>query len=398
MTSFASSCEEVLRGNDRGGHTVPSPRLYPHQWAWDSAFAAIGWAHVAPARAWRELGTLMGGQWADGRVPHIKFHDPTADYFPGPDLWGARDSSTITQPPMWATAARRVVEVSGLSDALEDLLPRFEASHRFFAEQRDPSGIGLVAVSHPWESGLDNCPVWDGPLSRIDPGSGPPLRRTDLGAVADAGQRPTEDQYARYMAIVRAIALDSFGPGPFRVYDPFVSAVLARAEEDLAWLADRLGVQSHAASRAARIREALVNHLWDGALGRFVYLDASNGERITADVIGCYSGLFCGVEEPIAARLLEGLEARYGTRWRLPSTAPTDPAFDARRYWRGPVWINVNWLLGPRMGLDFVRHTLELVRTSGIREYFDPLTGEGLGGERFTWTAALCLDLMATLR
>ena len=23
-------------------------RLYPHQWSWDAAFVAIGWAHFAP--------------------------------------------------------------------------------------------------------------------------------------------------------------------------------------------------------------------------------------------------------------------------------------------------------------------------------------------------------------
>jgi hypothetical protein len=36
----------VLRANDVGGWTKPAPRLYPHQWSWDSAFIAIGLAHL----------------------------------------------------------------------------------------------------------------------------------------------------------------------------------------------------------------------------------------------------------------------------------------------------------------------------------------------------------------
>jgi len=38
-----------------------------------------------------------------------------------------------------------------------------------------------------------------------------------------------------------------------------------------------------------------------------------------------------------------------------------------------------------------------LVRQSGLREYFDPRNGDGLGGRDFSWSAAivLCWDLVA---
>jgi hypothetical protein len=29
-----------------------------------------------------------------------------------------------------------------------------------------------------------------------------------------------------------------------------------------------------------------------------------------------------------------------------------------------------------------------------MREYFDPLTGEGLGADEFSWTAAALLDIL----
>jgi glycogen debranching enzyme len=397
MSSLRSSCEQVLRGNDRGGYTVPSPRLYPHQWAWDSAFAAIGWSYVDPARAWRELETLMDAQWEDGRVPHVVFHVQSQEYFPGPSFWETERTSSISQPPIWATCARRVVEVAGWDDAARALVPKFDASHRWFGEQRDPLGWHAIAVVHPWESGLDNCPVWDAPLMRVDVSDPPEFRRRDTHVVGDVSMRPTDEQYLRYACLVKHIARDGFGPGPFAVYDPMITAILARAEDDLAWLAERAelpDVANAAAARGDDLRAGLVSHLWDAALGRFVYHDARANERLSPDVVGSYVPLWSGLDDAKAGAVKHGLAARFATRWRIPSTSPSDPAFDARRYWRGPIWTNVNWLLAPSVP-DLSEHTIALVEQNGIFEYYEPDTGEGLGGEEFTWTAALVLDLLA---
>jgi len=82
---------------------------------------------------------------------------------------------------------------------------------------------------------------------------------------------------------------------------------------------------------------------------------------------------------------------------------PTDPAFEARRYWRGPVWAHINWLVVDgmeRSGLkgeaaELRRETLDLIRRSGFAEYFDPITGTACGADAFSWTAALALDLLS---
>lgn len=71
---LVAGAQDVLRQNDRDGkYTVPSNKLYPYQWAWDSAFLAIGWATFDPSRGLTELETLFSGQWDDGRMPHIHF-------------------------------------------------------------------------------------------------------------------------------------------------------------------------------------------------------------------------------------------------------------------------------------------------------------------------------------
>lgn len=397
MDALARRAAALLRRNDRGGYTVPAPHLYPHQWAWDSAFAAIGWLHVDPERAVRELETLLDGLWPDGRLPHIRFHVPSPDYFPGPEIWGTTDRTSLTQPPVQAIAARRLLEGGAPEDRVRALLPAIERTHVFFAAARDPLGWGAVAVVHPWESGLDNGPQWDRPLAAVDPGAAPPFRRVDKERVADPAERPTDDQYRRYVALVRAIAEDGFGPGPFAVYDPLTTAVLARAEADLAWLAAALGVPSEAAGRARRLRAGLERRLFDPALGRYRFYDVTGGEWLAPDVLAAYvPAMLDGL--PGRDRIVEILRTRYWTPHPLPSTAPDDPAFDPRRYWRGPTWVNMNWLLAPVVGRDLVDRTLALVEREGFREYYHPETGEGLGARDFTWTAALVLDWLATLR
>jgi glycogen debranching enzyme len=88
-------------------------------------------------------------------------------------------------------------------------------------------------------------------------------------------------------------------------------------------------------------------------------------------------------------------------RYLVPSTAPDDPRFDALRYWRGPVWAVVNWMIAegaagagqPGLAADLRSGTRDMIANGGFSEYFDPRDGRGIGGEDFSWTAAIYLLL-----
>ena len=54
---------------------------------------------------------------------------------------------------------------------------------------------GLVTILHPWESGLDNSPIWDQPLSKIDVKEKdlPKFKRLDIIAVGGESETGTAD-------------------------------------------------------------------------------------------------------------------------------------------------------------------------------------------------------------
>jgi len=414
----ASRTEEaraILRANDRGGYTVPSARMYPFQWNWDSPLTAIGWACFDPDRAWQEFETLTSGQWPDGMIPHIVFHAPSDGYYPGPDAWGtshAPRTSGISQPPVAATCLRRLVDGAADREAAlrraRPLIVKLTAWHRWWHETRDPAGSGLVACLHPWETGRDNAVEWDAPLAGVTSRVEVSALRKDI-LHADPAERPTHDYYNRVMTIVEdGKTVGWNGPAfharsPFRVCDLGIQSLLLRADEDLAVLAREAALPDIAAALEAwRVRSlAAMTRLWNPATGAFHSLDLLTG-RLTESVgIATLLVLHAGAaSRDQALTVIETWTRGTATcRFAAPSTLPAIPGFDARRYWRGPVWPFMNRLVADgftRYGRDDLAERLRtdtrtLIAQSGFREYFDPFTGAGLGGKDFSWTAAAWL-------
>ena len=206
--SMIDRARAILHANDRGGYCVPTARLYPFQWNWDSAFVAMGWGTFDEPRAWQEITSLLKGQWEDGLIPQIVFHAPSDDYFPGPDVWGTArtpPTSGITQPPVLATAVRHLWD-HGHDRALADnraasVYPALLRNHRWWQSARDPQRRGLVATLHPWETGMDNSPAWDVALARVPTDTVTPIRRRDTTHV-DATMRPRGEEYQRFIHLV----------------------------------------------------------------------------------------------------------------------------------------------------------------------------------------------------
>lgn len=404
---------EILRDNDRGGYTVPTAGLYPYQWNWDSAFVALGFMTFDLDRAWREIETLLEGQWADGFLPHIVFRVDEPTYFPGPGVWRTcqtPETSGITQPPVAASVVRRLYEAGGEAarSRLEQLYPRLLALHQWFHRNRDPLGKGLVMTVHPWETGRDNSPEWDLPAGRIDTSGVEPYERMDLSHI-DGNMRPGKADYDRYVALLQfgrdrnwdhaRIAEES----PFRVIDVGLTMILLRADRDLCELARVLGRWADVEQLTARISlaEAGVDWLWSPSAGAYCSRDVISG--LSSDLVTNTSFLssWAGVGSPEQTQSQENTFDRIAAQvaFMAPSTDPESRCFDRLRYWRGPVWSVVNFMISEGLAEtgDVARSsrvrqdTKALIRQSGFYEAFCPLTGDGTGGPDFSWTAAIWL-------
>jgi hypothetical protein len=424
--------ETILEENWTGSHTKPSPSLYPHQWNWDSGFIAIGLAHSNPKRAITELETLFEAQWQNGMLPQIVF-DPEnlGNYFPEPDFWQTersphaptgRQTSGITMPPIHAVAVEKIMHLHGNSRRakafLRSIYPKLLKLHTYLHTERDPAGEGLVYIRHPWESGIDNSPTWDGPLGRIkvDHSALPPYKRRDLDHGIDKSMRPTDEEYDRYVYLVELFRRLNYDEErirrecPFLVQDPLFNAILCRADQSLAQLAALLGEDdSQPLKWAEATSRAIREKLWHEDDAIFDAFDLSADELIHVDSAAGFVPLFSGSpSRGQAERIFERLDSasfcslHQGGCFTVPNYDKQKPGFERSNYWRGPVWININWMLAEglsRYGFtskaDSLRKDLlQLPMRFGFFEYFDSVEGHGYGTDNFSWSAALFIDLV----
>jgi hypothetical protein len=428
-TELSERAKAILDANWVGAFTKPAPHLYPHQWSWDSAFIAMGYAHYAQDRAEQELRSLFTGQWAHGLLPHIVFNPAASAYFPGPEAWRTsgnphapqRPHTTgIVQPPVHATAVLHILRHAPDAERARafaaEMLPRLRDWHAYLYRERDPHGEGLVYIQHPWESGQDNSPLWDASLGRMEvqPDQVPAYRRVDT-QIVDAADRPSNAEYDRYMYLVKLFADRDYDDAriradcPFLIQDVLFNTLLCQANRDLAELARIVGEPADTFEAwAEQTANAINTKLWDEAHGTYINFDLVVGAPTDVHVAAGFAPLFAGIpDRDRAERMYQYLNSsafcRLGdTCYPVPSYDRHAPGYSPNRYWRGPVWINVDWLLYHglrRYGFDeyaawLHRRMFELVRQHGFFEYFNPETGAGHGTDDFSWTAALLLDLL----
>ncbi|MCV0402487.1 MAG: hypothetical protein K5924_02125 [Chloroflexi bacterium] len=422
----------MLEASWVGSSTVPASGLYPHQWSWDSAFITIGRSWYDQGRAQAELEELFRGQWSDGRIPHIVFNPSVPDgaYFPGPSFWmssqtprAPRDVETsgIIQPPLHAAAALEIHDnAQDPREArafLERVYARLVSWHAYLARHRDPDGIGLAAILHPWESGLDNSPAWDEALDDLVVRDDllPAYERRDLVA-AEAEDRPTDDAYRRFVhlaAAYREVGYDDerlCRSSPFVVAGPLLNSILIWSSLALARIARLVGddPEPHLLG-AARVRAGIQSTLWHPGDARYYSRNLRTDQFLRDPSILSFLPLL-DPELPVEGRdaIVRDLSApcfhppETEEHYLIPSYDLTGELFDPRRYWRGPVWLNTDWLVwrgllqhGQHRLADHVTDSmLSLAKRSGFREYFNPFTGEGHGSDGFAWSAALVIDVI----
>ncbi len=424
--AYLKQAKDILAANWTGAYTKPSPSLYPHQWNWDSGFVAVGLAHYDSARAMRELRSLFAQQWENGLLPQIVFNPKAlGHYFPEPDFWrppGGRPTSGITMPPIHAITAKRIFDLAHdkhqAREFLAEMFPRLKSLHRYLYTFRDPGREGLAYIRHPWESGLDNSPSWDAPLMaiNIDQARLPDYQRRDLGHGVPAAQRPSDADYDRYVYLVdlfRRVGYDEAEMGarcPFKVQDVLFNSILCRANRDLLEIAKHLGEDlGQIREWLAQTAHAISDKLWSQRRGQFDPIDLVNGGKIATATAASFMPLFAvAASGEQAQALYERINSvsfcalHQGNCFTIPNFDMAHDEFDSQNYWRGPVWLNINWMLsqglksyGYQEKSDAMKKDMiQLPVRFGFHEYFDSVSGAGYGSNSFSWTAALFIDLV----
>jgi hypothetical protein len=315
-------------------------------------------------------------------------------------------------------AARREDEkaLAEATDFLREIYPRLFAWHRYLATFRDPERSGLITIYHPWASGTDNSPRWDDALAAIEVGEMASYPRFDLQHLDDPSERPASAEYDRYLWLVKLIKRAGcderaiYRSHPFLVKDVLFSAVLVAANEALLEIAEVVEAPDEERDLlegwAGRGRRGL-KECWDEKLGLCLDYDLRADKPLRARTVAGFAPLIAGRQSPerLAALLGELDSSAFAghpeMRWPLPpSTSPKESGFHPRSYWRGPVWPVANWLLWwsliragePERAARIRLASLDQIAEGGFAEYFEPFTGEPLGSNSQSWTAAVVLD------
>jgi hypothetical protein len=364
--------EGTMPDGTRFAYTSPSPSHYPWQWYWDSCFAAIVWRRFDPDRARRELESLLAAQRADGFIGHTIFWDRPLPRRRGLTYNVTSPDASMTasiQPPLLAWAYSLAV-----GDPRSE--PRLALHHEWLAGHRDRDGDGLLWIVQPDESGLDASPQFD-----------PIWRHRAHGLPGFVGlvwhnRRLTYD--------LRAIARSGW---------PVCCEVATNVLYNLSRVA--LGQPSLTAT--------LIERCYDERRGLFLPLAWPEPRRVLPATIAALTPLALpDLPDEIGRRLIEEHLLSPRRFWlAIPpsSVSLQEPSFSVRdtgllhqhRYWRGPTWVNAAWLcwLGMRR-LGYRREAAELARRlmatilrSGLREYYNPFTGRGMGAREFAWSTLI---------
>lgn len=361
------------------GHTYPNRRTYPHQWLWDSCFAAIAWAAVGNAsRGMQELCNALSAQFADGFVPHMRYAEPNTARGPRSDV------SSFTQPPVHAHALRVLSAAGDLPIA--DPSSRVGRALEWLWSRRRHEG--LVYVVHPWETGADDSPRWDSWMA--------PFLGTDR--VPLRWRRRPWSRYDRHL--VKQAQYDGEGaahwsaefvcaPAAFNAIAAHAMTEYAATSGEGVWEARALDL---AAEMDARMWSAGTG-LWSdvpivggGASASLPTLDGVLPALVTAD-------------SEKANRALDQLldPMRFAAPYGLAYVAQDSPAFAADSYWRGTAWMQMNYLA--RLAAvrwdrsDIVESIRQCSRAGATKarfaEHWNPRTGKGHGAVPLTWSAVV---------
>jgi glycogen debranching enzyme len=294
---------------------------------------------------------MLVHQQEDGMLPDAVFDDGIVTEI------GHPIPGKVTKPPVLAWAALKIHEIAPDEDFIREIYEPLVRWNHWWLPNWKKNPDALASYTHPYSSGMDDHPTWDGGMPVVSP---------DINT---------------YLYLQMASLSE-------------MAAIIGKNDEAKEW-----------ESRSGRLLKAMIRELWDEEAGLFWAYH--NGEPIKIKSIISLLPLWTANLPPeMNQRLLGHMknDCEFGGDYILPVVARDDFEFSPDKMWRGPVWANMNFFMiealkkiGQHEFAGFLREkTLSLIMNSeGIFEYYNAVTGSPghHAVPMFSWTAAIFIDL-----
>jgi putative isomerase len=330
---------------------MPSKVQYVGIWNWDACFHALAFRHVDPVLARNQLRTMLACQLPDGMIPDAVYDEAVVADIDHPLR------AEVTKPPIMAWAALKLHETDPDLDFLQEIYVPLVRWNAWWFSMNDDDADGLAQYNHPYSSGLDDSPLWD---------YGMPAESPDLNT---------------YLCVQMG---------------------------SLAMMAEMLGMDAEGAMwrrRAAAIVRRMIEDYWDEEAGLFHALhDNTPIPAVTPfNLYPLWTGQLSDlIRDRLIAHLTDPDE--FWGEYVIPTVARNAPHYDPETMWRGPIWVNINYIFiealrqvgEGALARTLLEKTLDLVMSQpGIYEYYNSETGEpsATAVDAFGWTAAVFIDL-----
>lgn len=335
-------------------------------WAWDSWKHAVALAQYDPVLAQEQIRAMYDFLSEDGFIADCIYRDTTIE----------AHNFRNTKPPLSAWSAWKVFDKSSDTNFIKELYPKILLQHQWWYAQRDHDQDGLceygstdgTLIAAKWESGMDNAVRFDDSKILKNNESAWSLNQesVDLNAYL----------YAEKLYLVKMATL----------LDKYDDAKVFERE-------------------ALELKAKIQKQFFDPESGWFFDTNLEGDTFI--HVMGCEGWI------PLWAEVATHEQAEevknnmmnpelFYTRVPFQTLSASHPKFKPDGgYWRGPNWIDQSYFgIKGLHNYGFheeaydasykLMHGAQGVMQDGmsIRENYNPITGEGLESENFSWSAA----------